>query len=208
MPTTLALRFPLGRHHATPWDAAVNEGRVEWPPSPWRLLRAMISTWRLRWPDLAAADFDGLLRRLVAAPPRYWTPPVDPGHTRHYLPDLAHQSGAPSSDLVLDPYLWVHDHQPMLVQWPVELDRAQRATLSALCELMPYIGRSESRADVELLVDDPAADDGWWQVAPDGSGTVRLLSPRADVTRPDLEITTAEVRRRRLSRPPGTELLS
>lgn len=208
MPTTLALRFPLGRHHATPWDAAVNEGRVEWPPSPWRLLRALISTWRLRWPDLAAADFDELLSRLLTAPPRYWTPPVDPGHTRHYLPDLAHQSGAPSSDLVLDPFLWVEDHQPVLVQWPVELEPRQRATLRTLCELLPYLGRSESLVDVELLDDDPAADDGWWQVAPDGAGSVRLLSPTGDITRADLEITTGEVRRRRLTRPPGTELLS
>lgn len=40
---TVKLRFPGGRYHATPWGHHVNEGRIEWPPSPWRLLRAFIA---------------------------------------------------------------------------------------------------------------------------------------------------------------------
>ena len=41
MPTTLVLTFPWGRYHANPWGRHVNEGAVELPPSPWRLLRAV-----------------------------------------------------------------------------------------------------------------------------------------------------------------------
>ena len=63
MGTTLAVRFPLGRYHANPWDQAVNEGATEWPPSPWRVLRALVATWHTRWPDLPAAVFDGAARR-------------------------------------------------------------------------------------------------------------------------------------------------
>ena len=40
---TLKLRFPGGRYHATPWGHHVNEGLIEWPPGPWRLLRALIA---------------------------------------------------------------------------------------------------------------------------------------------------------------------
>jgi len=29
----IEIRFPSGRYHATPWDAHVNEGRVEWRPA-------------------------------------------------------------------------------------------------------------------------------------------------------------------------------
>ena len=52
MTTLVAVKFPLGRYHATPWDASVNEGRVEWPPSPWRILRALVSTFKTRLPHL------------------------------------------------------------------------------------------------------------------------------------------------------------
>ena len=46
--TVLELRFPAGRFHSTPWGRHVNEGAIEWPPSPWRLLRSLIATWYLK----------------------------------------------------------------------------------------------------------------------------------------------------------------
>ena len=46
MPLSIAVAFPAGRFHATPWGHHVNEGLPEWPPSPWRLLRALIATWK------------------------------------------------------------------------------------------------------------------------------------------------------------------
>ena len=42
----LSIRFPAGRFHATPWGRHVNEEAPEWPPSPWRLLRALVATWK------------------------------------------------------------------------------------------------------------------------------------------------------------------
>ena len=42
--TRILFSFPGGRYHATPWGSHVNEGLVEWPPSPWRLLRPFIAT--------------------------------------------------------------------------------------------------------------------------------------------------------------------
>jgi len=35
-------QFPLGRFHATRWNqGAFGDAYGEWPPSPWRLLRAL-----------------------------------------------------------------------------------------------------------------------------------------------------------------------
>ena len=50
MSTSLGLRFPWGRYHATAWGRQANEGAAEWPPSPWRILRALYATWRARAP--------------------------------------------------------------------------------------------------------------------------------------------------------------
>ena len=46
MPVIIKLRFPGGRYHATPWGRHVNEGAVEWPPSPYRLVRALYDAWK------------------------------------------------------------------------------------------------------------------------------------------------------------------
>ena len=40
--------FPLAAYTRRRWGRHVNEGAVEWPPSPWRLLRALIATWHLK----------------------------------------------------------------------------------------------------------------------------------------------------------------
>lgn len=87
MPTTVALAFPWGRYHANPWGRHVNEAVVEWPPSPWRMLRALYSVWRCRVPELDAESVEGLLSSLAALPSFVLPPSIDT-HTRHYLPDI------------------------------------------------------------------------------------------------------------------------
>ena len=55
----IEFKFLAGRFHATPWGRQVNEGAVEWPPSPWRLLRALIAVWHLKCPEVPEAEIAG-----------------------------------------------------------------------------------------------------------------------------------------------------
>src|ERR1700677_4891737 len=43
MPLSISIRFLTGRAHLHQWQAHHSEGRVEWPPSHWRLLRAFVA---------------------------------------------------------------------------------------------------------------------------------------------------------------------
>lgn len=207
MTVTAAFRFPLGRYHATPWDRSVNEGAVEWPPSPWRLLRTLVATWYSRWPELPAPVLDQLLDHL-GDPPSYRVPEAIGGHTRHYLPDASRSTGETgNTDLTLDPFLWISRDEPLLVRWEVDLGGEQRELLAKLLELIPYVGRAESVCDARLLCPDqvPDPDASWWR--PGGSGateTVRLLAPTVPVQRAALELSTVEVRRRRRTLPERT----
>lgn len=204
MATTLAFRFPLGRYHATPWDRSVNEGAVEWPPSPWRLLRALVATWYTRWPELPGPLLDDLLVAL-GDPPSYCTPRTWPAHTRHYLPDLGHQKGETGgTDLTLDPFLWLRRDDDLLVRWDADLNEEQRSTLAKLAELLPYLGRAESVCEARLLDEDPEPDETWWRPGASGDRRGRLLAPARPVSRPVLEQSTVEVRKGRRSVPPGT----
>jgi len=206
VPTTLAFRFPLGRYHANPWDRAVNEGASEWPPSPWRILRALVATWHTRWPDLPAADIDAVLDAL-ADPPAYRTPTTGTGHTRHYLPDPGHRTAqAGSTDLTLDPFLAIDKQSELLVRWEAGLSAGQREVLSKLAELIPYLGRSESVCQARLFdtEEDPVPDGAWWRPDAAGSTRTRLLVPTRPFSREALEATTAGVRKSKRTVPPGT----
>jgi CRISPR-associated protein Csb2 len=203
--TTLAIRFPLGRYHANPWDRAVNEGASEWPPSPWRILRALVATWHTRWPDVPIQLMEGLIDAL-ADPPSYRTPMTRTGHTRHYLPDLDHRKGENgNTDLTLDPFLTVDREAELLVRWDADLDGEQRQVLAKLAELLPYLGRSESVCVARILDEDLVPDQFWWR--PDAEGgpqRSRLLAVTRPLSLSTLEVATTELRRRRRTLPPGT----
>ncbi len=208
MAATIGIKFPLGRYHATPWDRSVNEGAAEWPPSPWRLLRALVATWYTRWPDLPAPELDGLLDAL-GDPPSYRTPSYRPGHTRHYLPDLDHRKGENrGTDLTLDPFLSVPRDEELLVRWEADLSTQQREVLAKLAELIPYLGRAESVCEARLLTEDPVPDEIWYRPGTSAASQMRLLAPTLPVSRPALEISTVQVRRSRRTQPLDTRWVS
>ena len=63
MRVVLRQEFPLGRFHATPWRVnPFDDPHGEWPPSPWRLVRAVTARWH-QWareaekePDIAELE--------------------------------------------------------------------------------------------------------------------------------------------------------
>lgn len=143
MPTTLVLSFPWGRYHATPWGRHVNEGGVELPPSPWRLLRALYAVWRTRAPELDGEVVHALLARL-AEPPVFHIPRHGVSHTRHYDPDAAHRWGKPSTDRTLDAFAVFERDADLAAIWPFELPGDQHAALQRLAASIPYFGRADS----------------------------------------------------------------
>ncbi len=153
MPVTLKLTFPAGRYHATPWGRHVNEGVPEWPPSPWRILRALVATWRRKCPDLSEGAVRRVLEQLLE-PPQFYLPPARVAHTRHYMP-LGKKSPvevpvAPTT-LVFDTFVAVGRRDPVLAQWPnAKLLANDVAILGKLTENLTTLGRAEGWVHAEV----------------------------------------------------------
>ena len=210
MGVTVAITFPLGRYHATRWDGGANTSDVEWPPSPWRLLRALIAVWYARWPDLPAAELDALLAAL-GTPAAYRTPAIRPGTTRHYMPDVHHaRANTGNTDQVIDAWLAVDPNEALEIHWDRDLTEQQRATLGKLLELMPYLGRSESICTASLLSTSEAPDTTWWRLGESGDGVERIevLAPDGPAQRALLEATTVVTRKARRLIPVGARRVS
>ncbi len=141
----IEVRFDAGRFHATPWGRHVNEGAVEWPPSPWRITRALLATGfnRLGWTDVPAAAVE-LVEALANQSPSYWLPPANAAHTRHYMP--ANEGKKVRSDKVLDAFAYVGrgERDVVIIDWPVELSAVSYALLDSLLAGVAYLGRAES----------------------------------------------------------------
>lgn len=71
--TTIRIEFLSGRYHARPWGVAPEAQRVEWPPSPWRIARALVDVaYRHGLED----GLGELVRDLVSRPWRFTLPPA------------------------------------------------------------------------------------------------------------------------------------
>ena len=213
MSVTLAFRFVAGRYHATPFGHHVNEGLIEWPPSPWRLLRALISV------GYTSGTWDGdgppdVVRRLIAKLaselPHYRLPPTVGAHSRHYMPIgvLDPKTKVEKTTLVFDTWARV-EGQELVATWrDVVLDDVERSMLVGLAGRLNYLGRSESWVEGRVMGDGVPAPEancfpeqagntpgrGWEQVAllaPDNASafetwrTARLEEALADLAVPE-----------------------
>ena len=140
--TVLELSFPAGRYHATPWGRHVNEGAVEWPPSPWRIVRALIATWHLK----AKNDIqEPLMRSLVdklSVPPAFHLPHAMTSHTRHYMPYIEGKNKKTTK--VFDTFIQIKEGSTVFVEWDTTLTNEEKPALTTLAERLGYFGRAES----------------------------------------------------------------
>lgn len=142
--------FPGGRYHATPWGHHVNEGLVEWPPSPWRIIRALLATGytKLGWQQVPN-EMRELVDALAASEPTYRLPPATEGHTRHYMPVKRWKKGVQATSLVIDAF--VRPEGTLGIEWPADLNPAQGDLLARLLDRLGYLGRAESRVRARLV---------------------------------------------------------
>jgi CRISPR-associated protein Csb2 len=143
------MRFAAGRYHATPWGRHVNEGVAEWPPSPYRLLRALYDVWQRKCFDLPREDVDAVLQELATGAPQFVLPPAVATHARFYL--SANSQDPTDKNLVFDPFLVFAQEHACYVSWPdITLPPSMRQVLDRLLNHLNYLGRSESWVEAEL----------------------------------------------------------
>ena len=200
--------FTANRYHATQWGHHVNEGVLEWPPSPWRILRSLVATWRRTRPDLAPDRVVPVLGALASERPRFRLPAASTGHTRHYMP--YNEGPRERTTLVIDSFIAIKPKDPVYALWPsTELTPRQCEDLDSILRNMPYLGRAESWVEAGLASELPgeansfpmetgAIPEGDWEI-------IRTLTPRTPIKLKDLEVETSELRRNGRINPEGAE---
>jgi len=160
MSLCISIRFLTGRAHLHHWHAHHSDGKVDWPPSPWRLLRTLVAaagTGLTSLPepldetisdDLAPDDALpvsrlGKLLAALAAPPKIWLPRTSGGHTRQFLPMKNKLSGS----AVFDSFSTVSKETPIIFEWPdvnFTNEDERFIDLQTLLRRVTYFGRTES----------------------------------------------------------------
>ncbi len=137
----IELQFPTGRYHATPWGRNVNEGEPEWPPSPYRLARAIVDVWKRRKAPWKEERVEPLLQAL-SGPAHFLLPPTTVAHTRSFL--SSNTKDPNDKQLIFDAYVVLEQDAKVLMGFNCDLEAASLRDLNSLLEELNYLGRSES----------------------------------------------------------------
>ncbi|MBF0530632.1 MAG: type I-U CRISPR-associated protein Cas5/Cas6 [Deltaproteobacteria bacterium] len=177
MPLILEQGFLQGCFHATRWNQSPFEDPFgEWPPSPWRLLRALTARWHqyLRehhrgTGEISSVDenlFFNLLAKLAAEQPSYHLPEaVWRGRPiKQYQPTALdwtdRNKAAPavrkSSTTLIEDHFWIMDSEQSIYwfwDWDdVSLESEEITLLDALLERILYFGRAESACRFKRII--------------------------------------------------------
>ncbi len=225
MRLVLRQAFPLGRFHATPWRVnPFDDPHGEWPPSPWRLLRAVTARWyqcsREADQDPDPAQLEKLQGALCTSTYAFHLPPGarrgSPLRQYHptefgWRPAEKKKAGTRSygTSLVQDNYWCVPPEAP--VWWFIEGNDwtdELRALLAQCLSRMTYFGRAETLTHIRVAGSTDEIPPANCTLADKRTaGAVPVLSPLQDAMREDIERTTDNPEAVKRAVPPGAQWL-
>jgi CRISPR-associated protein Csb2 len=225
MEIVLRQEFPLGRFHATPWRVnPFDDPHGEWPPSPWRLVRAIAARW-YQWAreiqqEPNSANIEQLLSALCKSTFAFHLPPDTrkgrPLRQYHptafgWRPAETKKAGMRSygTSLVQDNYWCVPPDSP--VWWFIEGDYwtdELRALLGKCLDRITYFGRAETLTRIRVAhADESIPAPNCTLAATRVADSVPVLSPLEQATRDDIERTTDNPEAVKQAVPPGAQWL-
>lgn len=136
---------------ACPWDTAHVEGIVEYPPSPWRIYRAMYAGFFLAnnaGRDLKQSNLESIISVLAQTNPSYYLPNSSYVQTRTHRKDRTDNSDLyqPGKKVVSGELRFSPTDSIIYVYWNVELHQSQQELLTVCLNFCAYLGRRESDA--------------------------------------------------------------
>ncbi len=211
---SLRLTFPWGRYYAHPWG--LNPARLreaEWPPSPWRLLRALAAGWfRANSGQVPTRELFTLLENLGKELPEIAAGPVAFSQTVHWQPNYESakkgtddfskgQYGAKGKNRHENHFAAIGS--PVFFCWKnLTRDKQQRSLLASILPHVSYFGRAESLCSLEPVDSDDLPGDGWCRPCLDNGNPIRRIAENCrDVFCPNpQDFRAADLWSRRTSR--------
>jgi CRISPR-associated protein Csb2 len=157
----LRLSFPWGRYYAHPWGQ--NPARIteaEWPPSPWRLLRAIAAAWFQANPGREASpELSQTLETLGRELPVFALPKVSFSRTIHYQPYFKKDKDANARakyQRARHENHFVAVGGDVLIRWSLNgvsetIAHTVRSLVGSIAGRISYFGRAESVCEVEVV---------------------------------------------------------
>jgi hypothetical protein len=150
----LKIELLSNQYHASPWEAGRESAKVEWPPSPLRLLRAIAYGG-----FTAQLDPQPLVMKLAQSLPSYYLPQGTWVQTNTLKQDYTSDTRLYKNGKDLwDGSLRFSEGSAIYVYFPLELTDQEQQQLTASLERLTYVGRATSPARWSTVSQGPEAN--------------------------------------------------
>lgn len=176
----IAIHLLLNQYQANDWHHAHCEGLVDWPPAPWRILRAIVAgSYNVHLPKQHQATLKGLLHKMAQVEPEYYLPHAT--YIQHRSPRPQMKPGTPpeikpgktlyAAGLFLD-----EEDSALFIHYPFELSETEDLVLRLIFNGLTYLGRKEAAAQWEIVEEMPESN-----AIPNPEGTRVVATPDANL---------------------------
>ncbi|NER84449.1 MAG: type I-U CRISPR-associated protein Cas5/Cas6, partial [Leptolyngbya sp. SIO1D8] len=172
--------FHTNQYQACAWGNHHSEGVIDWPPAPWRLLRAIAAgSYNIRLADKHLPTLKQLLHKFATVLPSYTLPPVTYVQHRSPRPQVNSKTAkvGPGKTLYAAGLLMSDRDNQLFIHWPVTLSDMEELVLQLCLSGLTYLGRREAAATLSLVETAPEpnakADSG-------GTRIVAIADPEQD----------------------------
>lgn len=202
---SLKIRFLTGKYHATAWGRNVNEGMIDWPPSPWRIFRALVHSWKIHHSNMDEKKVSTILELLLHSNTSFRLPKGVQSHTRHYYPLAKNKT-----EKVFDSFVMVDETDFLGVRWDVILTEDQIDTLEKIVNSIGYLGRAESWCEIQLTTRDEFEINcnQIKNIKIDDGEVVDVMIPTSESTVSDLYTKVSQILKNGVQYPQNSKLVS
>jgi CRISPR-associated protein Csb2 len=165
----IKVQFHTNQYQACAWGNHHSEGVIDWPPAPWRILRAILAgSYNVALSDKHQPTLKALLHKLASALPSYTLPPTT--YIQHRSPrpqvNLKTAKVGPGKVLYSAGLLMSSTQNALYIHYPLTLLETEELVLSLCLSGLTYFGRKESVATLALVEEAPESN-----AEPDSQGT-------------------------------------
>ena len=172
--------FHTNQYQACAWGNHHSEGVIDWPPAPWRLLRAIAAgSYNVHLAERHLPTLKQMLHKLAAVLPSYTLPPTTYIQHRSPRPQVNSKTAkvGPGKTLYSAGLLMSKEHNQLFIHWPVDLSETEELVLQLCLSGLTYLGRREAAATLSLV---GAGPDPNAEANPGGTRIVAIAAPDQD----------------------------
>jgi CRISPR-associated protein Csb2 len=175
----IAIELLLNQYQANAWHHAHCEGVIDWPPSPWRILRAIVAgSYNINLPNQHQQTLKNLLHKMAQVKPSYYLPKSSYIQHRSSRPQVQQDAKIkPGKTLYAAGLLMDKQDSTLFIQYDFELTETEDLVLRLILNGITYLGRKESAAEwtITEIIPQPI------NAIPDAEGTRIVAVPTSDL---------------------------